>query len=324
MQHICRMIMRKINLLVFLSVILGCSCFSCRPKNKDKHTDTITSGVIGISVDESFEPIIQQEIDVFEGIYTLAGIVPFYQNEVEAVNLLLSDSVRLAITTRRLTDSEKDALASRKFFPKEIKIATDGIAVIINKANPDTLISVSDLKKIMTGEVTHWDQLYTHSKLGPLQLVFDHANSSTVRYAIDSICRGMPLSENLHAQKSNAAVIDYVSKTPHAMGIIGVNWIGNKQDSTRMSFSDRITVMSVSRDDTATLQNSYKPYQAYLALGQYPLSRDIYVLLTDPRSGLASGLASFLASDRGQRIILKSGLVPATQSVRIVNVREEF
>ena len=50
----------------------------------------------------------------------------------------------------------------------------------------------------------------------------------------------------------------------------------------------------------------------------------MYVLLTDPRSGLASGFATFMASDRGQRIILRSGIVPATQNVRIVNVRENL
>ena len=86
---------------------------------------------------------------------------------------------------------------------------------------------------------------------------------------------------------------------------------------------NEIRVMSVSADDVATVENSYKPYQAYLYYGNYPLARPIYVLLNDPRNALPWGFASFLTSDRGQRIILKSGLVPATQPVRIVDVKDE-
>ena len=293
-------------------------------KAKDKHTDTATSGVIQISADESFRDIVQQEIDVFESIYVQAGIMPIYASEVDAINLLLKDSVRLAVASRQLTEAEKEGLAQKKLFPKEIKIATDGIALIVNKQNADSMISIPDLREILTGRITRWNQLNPGSKLGDLQLVFDNQNSSTVRFAIDSICRGDSLAGNLSAQHDNAAVIDYVSKTPGAIGVIGVTWVGNKSDSTRMTFSELVTVMSVSRETKATRENSYKPFQAYIALGQYPLVRNMYVLLTDPRSGLASGFATFMASDRGQRIILRSGIVPATQNVRIVNVRENL
>ena len=186
------------------------------------------------------------------------------------------------------------------------------------------MISIPDLREILTGRITRWNQLNPGSKLGDLQLVFDNQNSSTVRFAIDSICRGDSLAGNLSAQHDNAAVIDFVSKTPGAIGVMGVTWVGNKSDSTRMTFSELVTVMSVSRETKATRENSYKPFQAYIALGQYPLVRNMYVLLTDPRSGLASGFATFMASDRGQRIILRSGIVPATQNVRIVNVRENL
>lgn len=311
--------------IVSVAVAAGCLFVSCwGNKTKDKHTDTATSGVIQISADESFRDIVQQEIDVFESIYVQSGIMPVYVDEVEAINLLLKDSVRLAVASRELTEAEKEGLAQKKLFPKEIKIATDGIALIVNKQNADSLISVADLKEILTGRITRWGQLNPKSRLGDLQLVFDNPNSSTVRFAIDSICRGDSLRGNLSAQQNNTGVIDYVSKTPGAIGVIGVTWVGDKSDSTRMTFSDMVTVMGVSREAKATRDNSYKPFQAYIALGQYPLVRNMYVLLTDPRSGLASGFATFLASDRGQRIILRSGIVPATQNVRIVNVRENL
>lgn len=304
--------------------VLGLMVLACNSKPKDGYTDTSSSGTVGVAVDESFRPIVQEEIDVFEALYPLAGIVPRYITEVDAINLLLKDSVRLAITTRRLTSAEMESFHSRKFYPREIKIATDGLALIVNRQNPDTLISVYDIRRILTGEVNSWKQLYPDSKLKDIQVVFDNKNSSTVRFAIDSVCAGKPLaSTGLNAVKTNMQVIDYVASNPGAIGVIGVNWLGNRNDSTNLSFRDEIKVMSVSADRMPTPTNSFKPYQAYLFYGDYPLARPIYALLNDPRSGLSWGFASFITSDKGQKIILKSGLVPATQPVRIVHIKDE-
>lgn len=304
--------------LLLLIVILT----ACGKKPKDGLTDTYTTGVIAIAADESFRPIIQEEIDVFEGVFPLAGIVPHYTTEVDAVNLLLKDSVRLAIATRTLTSKELESFHSRKFFPREIKIATDGLALIVNNQNKDSLMSVHDFCRILTGEVQSWSEIYPASPLKDITLVFDNKNSSTVRFAIDSVCHGKPLSNRVKALRTNQQVIDYVACTPQAIGVIGVNWLGNRSDTTNLSFREEIKVLAVSTEKEPTPQNSYKPYQAYLYYGTYPLTRNIYVLLNDPRNALPWGFTSFMTSDRGQRIILKSGLVPATQPVRIVDIKD--
>jgi len=311
--------MKRQNLLsLFLALLL----FSCQNKSKDGQTDTYTSGVIAIAVDESFKPIIQEELDVFEAQFPQAGIVPTYTNEVDAINRLLKDSVRLSIVTRALSSDEENSLKSRKFAPRSFKLATDAIALIINNQNPDSLISVSDIRRILTGEVKNWKEIFPLSKLGKFKVVFDNPNSSTIRFALDSICKGKPLSSELNAQKTNLEVINYVSQTPNAIGIIGVNWLGNRKDTTNLSFKNDVRVMAVSSESVATSENSYKPFQAYLFYGYYPLTRSVYIILNDPRSSLPTGLTSFLTSDRGQRIILKSGLVPATQPIRIVSIKE--
>jgi phosphate transport system substrate-binding protein len=311
--------MQKFRLIVALFIVLFCSC---QQKSKDGRTDTYTSGTISIAVDESFKPIVQEELDVFQAQFPETNIVACYTSEVDAINRLLKDSVRLAIATRALSPIEEESLKSRKFAPRSYKLATDGMALIINNQNPDSLISVIDLKKIMTGEVKTWKEIYPTSKLGKLQVVFDNPNSSTVRFAIDSICKGKPLSTELYAQSTNMDVIRYVSKTPNAIGIIGVNWLGNRKDTTNLSFRNDVRVMAVSSQAVASPENSYKPFQAYLFYGYYPLTRSVYIILNDPKGSLPSGLTSFLTSDRGQRIILKSALVPATQPVRIVSIKD--
>jgi phosphate transport system substrate-binding protein len=205
---------------------------------------------------------------------------------------------------------------------RELRIAIDAVALIVNTENEESIIGIPTLKRILTGEITEWRELNPRSNLGKIDVIFDNPNSSTVRFAIDSICGGQELSGNLYAQKNNMEVIEKVAEIPGALGIIGVNWISNDNDSTNMSFSEKIKVLAVGRYANPDRFNSFEPFQAFIALRQYPMTRNVYILLSDPRNGLSSGFASFIASDRGQRIILKSGLVPATMPINIINVHD--
>lgn len=306
----------------FVIILFGIFLYSCN--SNTEYNDTPTTGSITISVDETFKTIAQSEIDVFEGIYNYASIKPSYNSEIDAFNLLIKDSVRLIISSRKLTAQEKEFFESKKFFPKEVKIATDAIAIIVNPENKDTLISVEMLKQILTGKVTNWKQLYSHSKFDDLKFVFDNPNSGTIRYMIDSVCKGEKLSDNLTALNNNSEVVDFVSKTKNAIGIIGVSWVSDRDDTTALSFLNKVKVMAVSKETIPTYENSFQPYQAYIATNQYPLKRDIYIINSEPRTGLASGFTSFVASERGQRIILKSGILPATQPIRIIKVNDDF
>ncbi|QIK60773.1 phosphate ABC transporter substrate-binding protein [Dysgonomonas sp. HDW5A] len=315
--------MRKVGLFcVLLLMIIFSACNN--GQIKVTRTDTLTSGVAEIAVDDCFAPIIQEQIDVFEALNDEASIIPIFASEVDVINLLLKDSVRLVIAARDLTDAEKQGLLNKKLQPRSQKIAIDGIALIINQENTDSLISVSALKKIMTGEIDSWKLINPHSKYDKISVVFDNPNSSTVRFIKDSINRGEPLAETLKAMDNNRAVLDYVAKTPNAMGVIGVNWINNPGDTTNLSFTNKIRVMSVSKSDEPTIQNSFQPFAAYLALGEYPLRRDVYIILSDLRGTLPAGFTNFVADDRGQRIILKAGLVPATRPMRLISVQEHF
>ena len=306
------------------SLLLVVLLSGCKQKNHDAPEDTPTSGVIAIAVDECLSPIIEEEITVFESIYKEAGIVPYFSGETETINLLLHDSTRLAVTTRPLTEQETAFMNSKKLFPKAIQIATDAVALIVNKQNTDSVIGLPVLKEILTGKTQNWKDLSPENKSGKIEVVFDHPNSSTVRYAIDSICGAEKLSGQLQAATNSQGVLEYVARAPGALGIIGVNWVSNPADTTGLSFSDKIRVMAVSRYKAATVANSFKPFQAYIALKDYPMTRPVYIILSEPRTGLASGFTTFVASDRGQRIILKSGILPATQVLRLVNVRDEL
>ncbi len=299
---------------------------SCTDKPKSGRTDTYSSGAITFASDESFSPIIDEQIQVFESIYRDAKLTPIYTNELDAVNMLMTDSIQLAITSRNFTKKELENLKARNYLPVAIPLAYDGLSLIINKENTDSCITVKDIKRVLSGQAKNWSDIVPGSKRGEIQVVFDNSQSSTVHFCVDSILDGKPInSPNIVAAKTSKEVVDHVEKTPNAIGIIGSNWLNDKRDTTNTTFKKNITVMSVSKMDTATYVNSWKPYQAYLLDGRYPLVRTIYALLNDPINGLPWGFAHFIESPKGQLIIFKSGLLPRRGdiTVRSVNVTED-
>lgn len=300
-------------LILFIPALLFFS--ACRDRDKQgRILDTPTSGFIKIAVDESLRPLLEAEISTFEALYTRADIEAYYYPEAEAIDALLKDSVRLAVVTRRFTQEEKNYFKDIKITPTELDVALSAVALIVHRENQDTLISVDQLRALLQGNVSSWSQLGSKNKAG-IEIVFDNPNSGLIRHLKDSIAHVEKLPANTFAVENNEAVIEYVSENRNALGLIGLEWISDKDDSTSNSFLEKVRVMSVAGDST-----HFKPYQAYLALKYYPLARRITILSREARKGLGTGFMAFVASERGQRIVLKAGLVPVTMPLRVVEV----
>ncbi len=310
------------NNIIVLTIILGLfSACGNKPKNTKAEQDYQRAARY-FYADESFSPILNEALDVFRFSTPLDTIEAKYTNEQDAMRELLSLNTWLIFTSRDFTEKERKNLKDRRYIPRTIPIAYDGLALIINNDNPDSCITVNDFKRILRGELSEWRQLYPASKLGNIDVVFDNPLSSTIRWCVDSLLGGQEIkAPNVGAVKTSAAVIDYVEKHAGSLGIIGSNWLNDARDTTNVTFKKNIRVMGVSRMDSATRANSWKPYQYYIYNGNYPLIRTIYALLNEPRSGLPSNFAHFCRLPKGQLIIQKSGLLPIQAGT---NVREMY
>ncbi|RNI30218.1 phosphate ABC transporter substrate-binding protein, PhoT family [Rufibacter immobilis] len=316
--------MKKINLFTFLITAgVAFATFSCGQSGKGP-ADTTTTGHIKISADESFAPIVDAQIQTFESLYKYANVDVAYKPEVQVVKDLLEDTIRFAVMARQLTDLEKAEFDKLKITPRVYKIAIDGIALILNKENTDTTLTLQQVRDVFTGQTTNWRQLDPTATDGKITIVFDNSSSSTARFILDSINHKKPLPPNTFATTSNSTLVDYVAQNRNAIGVIGVNWISDRRDSTAISFLKKVNVVGISVQDAPTSVDDYiQPYQGYLAQGTYPLRREVFIVSREARAGLGTGFASFITGDKGQRIILKSGLVPASMPVRIVGFSQQ-
>src|SRR4026207_52627 len=121
-------------------VCLCCLAVSCKDgKNKNAVYDTPKSGTIHISIDESFRPVMEEQIAMYEASYPGTHIIAHYKPEAECIRDLFKDTTnRMVIITRGLEDNEeKFFLDSLKFRPAWNAVATDAVAVLLHKESTD-------------------------------------------------------------------------------------------------------------------------------------------------------------------------------------------
>lgn len=304
---------KKAGFLILCLSVLVCSQ-SCKQKSGPAvQGDTVNSGTVNIAADESAQPIVDEEVYIFKRFNEKANPQISYQTENTVLRRLLNDSVRFAILTRELSPEEKKILTERTLPPVTNRFAIDAVTLIVNKASADTQMTVSDVKKMLNGQTkTNTD------------IVFDNPNSSLVRYLKDFSGNKDFKLKNIFAVKNNKEVIKYISQHPQAIGITGFGWL-NDPDEDYADAVRKVKIVGIRDENSKEAPTQYfKPSQTTLALNQYPFARNLYLVNCTGKLGLASGFAQFVLSERGQRIILRSGILPDSIPQREIIIKRNF
>ncbi len=300
--------MKKWSLV--LSVSISLFFLSCKD-NKPQPTDTGSSGTIHISVDESFKPILEEQILVFQATYPKAKVIAHYKSEAECWNDLLNDSIRMVIVTKKITESEARYYSdSLGLYPQSDLLASDAVALVVNRNAPDSVFTKEEVAGMLQGK----------SKL-PYKLVFDGVKAtSTVRYAIDSILKGQLFNMSvITAARSSSEVVEYIAENPGYVGFVGVSWVGNPEDTKQQELRKKVRIAWLPCDSCDEAGTYTNPCQYDILTTRYPYSRGIYYVLKESHSGLGNAFVNFMNSDRGQLIFRRGYLVPAR---RIFMMRE--
>lgn len=292
--------------------------------------ETQHSGDIYIAADETFRPIVETMVQVFENTYQEAKIRVMYLPGEEAIQAMLnSDSVRLVIAARELKREENQMLRKQGTSGKKMELGRDAIALITHPSNPVKQLSEEQLRNILAGKITKWNEVDPKGEDRKITVVFDNAQSSTMRFLLDNFMQGE--QPQGYQQGDNPSVIEYVSdeKNKGALGVIGLGWISDSDSQQSTGFMEKINLLSLENAEDCPYTEKYgnylQPYQGPIKAGCYRLTRDLYALHRETRNGLGTGFAWWMVRpETGQRVILKAGLVPAVGVTRIVQFPEKI
>lgn len=304
-----------------LASVLATTClfFQCKDKNTttaDSNSNAVAQeesllgGTLTLGVDESIFPIVEDVAILFEKEYKKAKLNLLPKSEKEILNLLFSDSIRVAVLPRTMTAEEMKHYEG-VVAPKQTHFASDAIVFVTNKIAVDSVVDYQNiLKQLKTGQVKEGDSF----------LVFDNYNSSvSSAFRQASGFDSFP-KDYAYFLKNTQEVIDYVIKNPKAIGVIGLNWLTQPNAEIQQNIN-QVKVLAVKNDTDAKY---YKPSQNNIAEGTYPLIRKLYVWDMQGKNGLGTGFASYIAGYKGQRIVLKSGLFPFNTPSREIVVTKDI
>lgn len=303
-------------------VCLLCMCVvilnGCSEKKRLTATDSPKTGTIHISADESFKPVIDEEIKMYESSFPGTKIIADYKPEADCFKDILNNpETRMIIVTRGLNSKEEKYFQdSLNYIPTWNDMATDAIVVVVNAKSTDTVYTLRRLQEQLSGN-------YPIKK----PVVFDGFKAtSTVRYAIDSILKGKPFDTAVvKAVKNSRAVLDYVASDVNAIGLVGISWIGNPEDSVQVNMLKKVKMAYVECHNCG--DSLYiKPTQLGILTKKYPLVRGLYYILKENYTGLGTGFVNFLQFERGQLIFRRSYLGPTRMgfAVRTVNINQKL
>jgi phosphate transport system substrate-binding protein len=292
-------------------------CISCSQNRNPSTEETINSGTLFISVDESLKPLMEAEFTVFSYLNPKARLVISYKPEKEVMAEFKSDSTKAVILARELNSDEMNYFRSISFIPRALPFAKDGITILVNAENKKDSFTMAELKLMLTGN-HKWNELGGNIN-NNVNVVFDNQTSSAVRWIQDSIMKRESFSSQCFAVNSNPEVIRYVMEHENAVGIIGNSWVSDLDDSNVVNALRKVKKAKIALSDTAEY---LQPFQSEIETGRYPLSRMIYTIQRDGKVGLGTGVQRFLYDERGQLIVLKFGMMPYRQPERSVEFKQ--
>lgn len=290
-----------INRTLHISFLFLISAFLSNCKNNDiGKSDTPENGTIYISVDESFKPVIEEQIKMYESSFPNSHIIAKYKSEVDCFRDFFRDSSnRLIIVGRGLNSKEEHFMIdSLGYNPGCNEVASDAVTIIINYKNKDSLFTLASLKDQLQGKINR-----------NIISVFDGTNATgTVRFIRDSVLKKETYDTSVvKALKNSREVIEFVSSHENSMGFVGISWIGNPEDSDQTK-QLKYVKMAYVRNDICEGKPFVKPMQQSLITRRYPLVRPLYYIIKENYEGLGTGFTSFLKFERGQLIFKRAYL----------------
>ncbi len=216
------------------------------------------------------------------------------------ISALLDGTTDIAMASRSIKFSERMKLKKGGKQLREAVVAYDALAVVVNPGNPVTNLTRQQLEDIFRGKVTNWSQVrdaVTGKRGEDLKIIVysRETSSGTYEFFKTSVLGEKNYMAGVLSMPATGAVIQSVSQTRGAIGYVGMAYVNKRVKALKVSYDGKNFVypsMATGRNHT------------------YPIIRELYYYYTADKERVVKPFISYLLSDAGQRIVMKSGYVP--------------
>ena len=216
------------------------------------------------------------------------------------ITSLINKTCDIAETSREMKTEELDMAKSKGFDAYEIKVALDGLAVVVNPNNPVSQLTIDELADIYTGKIKNWKDVGGND--AKIVLLSREVNSGTHVYFKEHVlhkgnAKGTEeFSPEALLLSSSQAIADEIAQNTSAIGYYGMGYISPKQKP-----------IHIAKDK---LSPYISPTIESVVNGSYPISRPLLMYTRGIPQGNVKKIIDFILSPEGQAIVKKLDFVP--------------
>ena len=284
--------MKKYGEVLFLLVFFLASC----SKGHD-----VSSGVaMQIKGSDTIVNLVQVWAEEYVGAHQDCNIGVTGGGSGTGFAALLNNTCDIAMASRQAEDREIDLAKEKNIQYKEFIVGLDGLAVLVNKDNPVTHLTMEQLRDIFMAKITNWKEVGGDDK--EIVILSRESNSGTHMFFKEHVLRhGDKKNKNEFSPSSllmpsSQAIFDEIYQNPHALGYVGMGFINNN-----------VKALSISNWNS---NEFVYPSIENVKSGKYPISRPLYLYTNGQPQKMVKDFIDFALSPQGQKIVVETDFVP--------------
>jgi len=211
------------------------------------------------------------------------------EGSTTGIAAIIDGTAQIGMASRPTKPEEVTAAKAKGVNFKETTVAWDGIAVIVNSANPVKSLTKKQVEQIFTGDSADWSAVGGSG--GKISVYTRNTSSGTYSEFKELAMKKRDYAPDSQKMAGNEQIASEVGKNPNGVGYVG------------LAYTKASGIKVVAIDDAT-------PSKESVLAKKYPYARPTFYYTNGEPSGLAKEFVDFTVSDAGQKIVEQVGFVP--------------
>ena len=207
---------------------------------------------------------------------------------------LMENTTDIAMASRSMKFGEKMKFAQAGLASREVIVAYDALAVVVNPSNPVEALTREQLEAIFRGKITNWKDVGGEDM--KIVVYSRETSSGTYEFFKESVLENKNYMAGILSMPATGAIIQSVRQTEGAIGYIGLAYLNRY-----------VKPLAVSYDGG---EHYAMPSAETAADGSYPIVRPLYYYYDSAKEAVVAPFIAYVLSDEGQESVLQQGFVP--------------
>jgi phosphate transport system substrate-binding protein len=244
---------------------------------------------IAINGSTTVLPVMQKAAENFMAVNPDVALTISGGGSGNGIKSLTDGLCQVAMSSRDMKANETELAKSKGVHPVRIPIAVDALLPIVHPSNGVARLSVEQLRGMYAGTITNWKEVGGADK--KIAVISRDTSSGTYETWDEKIMNKEKVAPSALLQASNGAVVQAVSKNPHAIGYIGFGYLDKSVKGLNIG------------ELKATPESALS--------GQWPIARELYIFTNGEPGGTLKKLVDYLLDpQKGQKAVLEVGFIP--------------